>query len=288
MTITNKELAECGSFPIASTYAVCPKCNYVGDPFELDDLRVPCPNCKAKGEAREIFPDGSCIELLEMIAYFYRCACNRIEELQSQLTKEVQEKLGISMAIRSLIDTSNEIREHYQKFGGAQPEYDRVLEIIQNRLKLQSNEEAQRVFATLFQYSETVYEHKVVVILTVVLLEELFYDLLILLHNCRGMTWQDAYERVDRERRFDDRAKDFKKTSGVPLKKAIDECSIPNFFSDLKNVLKARNNFIHQSPFAIESKTAETAFNLAKNAFSIFAYLQTRFCVKPPKINDII
>jgi len=214
-----------------------------------------------------------------MVGYFYTKACDRIEDLQAELVDVLREKIGQTYDPQFAIETARKIQNFYQKHGGKQSEYDKMLEIIRECLSLQSSEEAERVFVPLFGYSDTFEEHKVVVILTCTLLEKLFDDLLVLIHTCKGMNWSRAEKKVRRLRGFDKRCRAFEKATNLSLEKAIGQCSIPGFLPDWVDVRKARNTFVHGSPYAIGVSTAEKAFNLAKNAFSLFAYLQNRFCV---------
>ena len=154
-----------------------------------------------------------------------------------------------------------------------------MLEIIRKRLCLESSEEAQKAYATLFGYSEACEEHKVVIILACTLLEKLFDDLLVLLYTCKGVGHAEAEAKVRRLWGFDERCRTFKKYAGLSLKDAIGQCSIRDFFSDWEEVRDKRNKFVHGNPFAIGVDSTEKAFNLAKNAFSLFAHLQNSFCV---------
>ena len=220
-----------------------------------------------------------------MIAYFYAGACNRAENLQSVIINQIRGNVGQIYDPPLLIETAREIQDFYyqkctQKLGGEQATYDRMLEIIRRRLCLQSSEDAQRAYATLFGYSEACEEHKVVVILACTLLEKLFDDLLVLLYTSKGVGHAEAEEKVSRLRGFDERCRRFKKYAGLSLEDAIGQCSIPVFFSNWEEVRDKRNKFVHGNPFAIGVDWTEKAFNLAKNAFSVFAWLQNRFCLR--------
>lgn len=280
MTLTNRELASNPTFPIAATLLACPRCNYISNSEELTDPQIPCPKCNTQGVTRHIFPDVSGIELLEMIAYFYAGACNGVENLQTELVNDLWDKVGRTYDALLLIDTAREVQSFYQKSGRGKDDYSEMLEIIRKHLCLTSGEDAQRVFATLFRYSETFEEHKVVTILTCTLLEKLFDDLLVLLYTSEGMDHLKAERKVGRLRGFDERSKTFQSSTGLSLKDAIGQYSIPNFFSDWGEVRDRRNKFLHGNPFSIGVPTTEKAFNLAQNAFSLFAHLQNLFCVR--------
>jgi hypothetical protein len=214
-----------------------------------------------------------------MVAYFYAKAYDRVENLQDKLVNDLYDKVGQIYEPEFAIKTVSEIQNLYKKSGKGQAEYDQMLEIIRKHLCLQSIEEVKSVFVTLFRYSDTFEEHKVVVILTCTLLERLFSNLLTLILTCKGMTRTEAIKKIRKLGDFKKRCKEFKDATGISLEETIGKCSIPNFFSDWQEVRKARNNFVHGTPYAIGVTTSEKAFNLAKNAFSVFAYLQNRFCV---------
>lgn len=215
-----------------------------------------------------------------MVGYFYVKAYDRIEDKKAELVDVLRKKIGQTYEPQFVINTAREIQNFYQKHGEKQSDYDKILKIIQECLSLQSSEEAEKVFVPLFGYSDTFEEHKVVVILTCTLLEKLFDDLLVLIYTRKGMSWSRAEKKVRQLRRFDKRCSAFEKATNLSFEKAISQCSmLPGFFPDWSDVRNARNTFIHGSPYTIKVSTAEKAFNLAKNAFSLFAYLQNRFCV---------
>lgn len=204
ITLTNRELAESLSFPVAAALLKCPICNYVDvtNSLKLRDPKVACPKCNAQSGEWRSFPEISGIKLLKMVAYFYKNACIRGDKSQEELVNRLQNAVGQRYPPQLAINTAKKIQNLYQKLGGGQAEYKRALEIIQKRLSLQSSEEAQKVSVPLFKYSETFEEHKVVVILICVLLEKLFDDLLVSIHTCEGMKRSKAYEKVHDLRSF--------------------------------------------------------------------------------------
>jgi len=278
MTLTNFELADNPSFPAAWAFLECPQCHYVSKSYELDNPQVPCPKCNTIGMARRIFPSLSALNLLKMVAYFYTKACDRVENLQFELVNNIRDKLNRTYDPQFAINIAREIQSLYKKLGVEQAEYEQMIEIIRDRLSLESKEEAAKVFVPLISYSNTFEEHKATVILTCTLIEKLFDDLLIRIIISKGIEWSKAERKVSRLRGFDKLFEAFEKTTSLSLKEAIGQCSIPNYFADWEEVRTARNHFIHNSPYAISATTAEKAFNLAKNASSLFAYLQNRFC----------
>jgi len=285
MTLTNRELAKNLSFTLAAAFLACPQCNYLTKSKELTNPQAPCPKCGITGVTRHIFPDLSSLKLLEMVGYFYVKACDRIEDKKAELVDVLREKIDQTYEPQLVIKTAREIQNFYQKYGGKQSEYDKILKIIQERLSLQSGEEAEKVFVPLFGYSNTFEEHKVVVILTCTLLEKLFGDLLVLIYTRKGMNWSEAEKKVQRLDNFPKRCDSFKEETNLSLEKASNQDSmLHGFFQNWLDIRKARNTFVHGSPYIIKISTAEKAFNLAKNAFSFFAYLQNRFCIQVHRV----
>jgi len=220
-----------------------------------------------------------------MVGYFYVKACDRIEDKKAELVDVLREKIDQTYEPQLVIKTAREIQNFYQKYGGKQSEYDKILKIIQERLSLQSGEEAEKVFVPLFGYSNTFEEHKVVVILTCTLLEKLFGDLLVLIYTRKGKNWSEAEKKVQRLDNFPKRCDSFKEETNLSLEKASNQYSmLHGFFQNWLDIRKARNTFVHGSPYIIKISTAEKAFNLAKNAFSFFAYLQNRFCIQVHRV----
>ncbi|HUU49403.1 MAG TPA: hypothetical protein VMW81_00385 [Nitrospinota bacterium] len=276
--IPNRELANSGSFPTCLTYTECPKCRYLSNSPDLDCPDIPCPKCSVSGLTRLIFPSLSALELLEMIGYFYSKACDRIDNLEEELVKTLQEQLGEKYDSDLAIKTAREIQNLYNKYDDKELEYNKMLEMIKERLSLQTIEEAQKAFVPLFKYDDSFEEHKVIVILTCTLLEKMFDDLLIKINISKGVDWSEAEKKVSQLRNFNKRCKAFEKITGNSLKNAIGQTSMTTFYKDWKDIRDKRNEFIHRRPFAIGKSTAEKAFNLAKNACSLFACLQNHFC----------
>jgi len=281
MALTNQQLAKKLSMSSMTTILSCPKCNYVTKSMELSNTQIPCPNCGIAGISRNIFPHLSSLKLLKMIGYFYVKACNRTEDKETELVNFLREKTGQTYTPRFVTDTIRKIQNFNQKNGKKQSADDEILKIIQDCLLLRSREEANEVFVPLYGYNDTFEEHKVIVMLTCTLLEKLFYDLLIIIYTNKGMSMTDIVKKLE-YRNFQYRHNAFKEVTNTSLKKAIKQYTmLHRFYQDWECVRNARNDFVHKTPYAIGVSTAEKAFNLAKNAFSLFAQLQNNFCVLP-------
>lgn len=277
MKLTNRELADNSTFPIGMTFLGCQHCNYLSHDFD-DRVAVPCPNCGKPGY-RRVFPSLSGVELLKMISYFYSKACDIVEEKKAALIKTLSGATSESLAARAVVQVSRGIKTLYRKSKDTEETYDNILELIQKRLFI-SADQAKKVFQPLFRYSETVHEQKVVVILTCTLLEELLANQLVLVLSLRGMSRPAAWKQVKDLSGFKGLCQQFENSLGISISKAMSQYSKRNFHSNWCRIVKARNTFIHGNPYAINASTAETAFNLAKNSFSLFAYLQNHFCLK--------
>jgi hypothetical protein len=280
----NSDLVKLFCSPEAEDLLACPHCNYVSALDELDNPHVPCPQCNNQG-ARLLFPDLPSLELREMVEYFYERARCRVDNRKSKLVNDIRGEVGRTYDPLLLIHTAREIQDFYcqkytQKLGGEQATHDRMLEIIRGRLSLDSSDQAESAYPLIFEYSESSEEHKVVVILTCTLLENLLADLLVLILICKGATRSEAVKTVrDKLRGFDKRCKEFKHATNHSLEGVITQGPTDDFYSVWKDVRDTRNKFVHENPYAIGIAISEKAFNLAKNAFSRFAYLQNRFCV---------
>jgi hypothetical protein len=129
-------------------------------------------------------------------------------------------------------------------------------------------------------FSDITGDHCNVVVWTVAMYERLFSDLLVRMLVSRGNQWVEAGEVVSKKcRRADLRKKLFKETSGISLEKAVDEFGVPGLYQGWQEVATRRNNFLHITPGAISADLAERAFEIAKNGFGLFAYLQNKCCV---------
>lgn len=93
---TNRELAENRTWLSAVTYLECPFCHFLSHDVGLDHITVPCPHCAASGNPRTMFPDLSSQRLLQMVAYFYARACERLDDIQNELLRTLREQVQCS------------------------------------------------------------------------------------------------------------------------------------------------------------------------------------------------
>jgi hypothetical protein len=117
------------------------------------------------------------------------------------------------------------------------------------------------------------------VVLTGSLFERLFHNLLVQLLARRGMTDSEARKTVGKRRRREDSQELFWIATGTRLQKAVGEFGVPTIYEDCQSIADRRNKFLHITPGAISAEMAERAFDIAKNAFDLFAFLQNKYCV---------
>lgn len=277
--LTNLELAANPTWVIASTFAECPFCGFLCRDLGLVRVSVPCPNCNRSGSARLLFPGIACIKWLEMIADSYVRAYARAGEKQAALAEQIRSDLRRRAEPSWVVAAARNVRKLLRKSRGSQAEYKRVLDALQRRLSLDSQEQARRVYPLILEYSETTNDHCNVVVSTAALFESLFSDFLVRLLVSRGRAYGEARKTVAKMRRRDDLKKLFKETTRTPLLKAVGEFGVSGLYEGWQDVATRRNRFLHITPGAISADMAEKAFNIAKNAFGLFAYLHNRFCV---------
>ena len=109
------------------------------------------------------------------------------------------------------------------------------------------------------------------------MLEKLFRELLLRMSIVmRGR--EEARRELNERRYFKKREQLFKELAGNTLQNAM--CGVDSaFYSHWEQVRQRRNDFLHGFPFVIDVSDAETAFELSKRAFTVFAEVQNRFCV---------
>ncbi len=279
MVMTNRQIAENSSCPIALTFTKCPRCKHVSKSRESCRIGALCSNCNTKGEARSIFPGLSMVELLRMVFYFYKNACAREDALLNNLVSDIREETGKMIDKDEAIKLANDSRKMFDE------SFERIDNFLRSRLSLDPSMEVRKLDSKLFYYSNSknhiFEEHRGVVIITCILLETLLRDLLTNILVKSGIKVPEAEDICDDIRSFDKRKKEFKKLTEIPLKEAMNKCSDSNFYDNWVEVRKKRNKFIHSGEYYwISPATAKMAFNLAKNSFSVFANLNNRFCVK--------
>lgn len=281
MPLTNKELASNATWVAAVTFCECPFCGFLSRELDLDMPRVPCPKCRKSGEPRSLFPDMSSVRLLRMVSYFYARSCEREEERRDELVHDLQRSVGRAFDCATAVRAADEVHRLY---AASRDDYDRLLGVIRKQLDLQPAENAGRVFALLAQFSETNEEHQICVLLTAALLETLLGELLVRMHVRAGSGWGAARRDLEqRLRGYDKRKREFGQLAGIGLCEAISGAGVPRFYDDWQVLRELRNRFLHGFPYVIDRMAAENAFELAKNCFGMFAYLQNRLCVGQPE-----
>jgi len=277
--MTNLELAENRTWVIASTFMECPFCGFLSREPGLDSLSAPCPKCNRSGSSREEFPDIDCIRWLEMIGDAYVRANTRTGEKQAELVEIIRSDFKRDIEPSWVAAAAGDLRRFFRKSRRCEADYGRMLSTLQTRLSLDSREQAARVLSLLVSYSDTVTEHTNVVVLTGSLFERLFHNLLVQLLARRGMTDSEARKTVGKRRRREDSQELFWIATGTRLQKAVGEFGVPGIYEEWQSIADRRNKFLHITPRAISTEMAERAFNIAKSAFALFAFLQNKYCV---------
>jgi len=278
-SLSNLELAANPTWVIASTVEECPFCGFLSRDPELGKPSVPCPKCERSGSPRLIFPGHASIEWLEMIADSYVRAYARTSERKAAVADQIRSDLRRKIEPSWVVAAARNVRKLLRKSRGSQAEYKKVLEALQRRLSLESEEQARRAFPLVLEYSDTANEHCSVLVSTAALFEGLFNDFLVRLLVSRGMGNGEAKKKVAGIRRLNDREKLFERTAGATLRRAVGEFGVRGLYEKWHNMADRRNKFLHMTPGAISADMAEKAFNLAKNAFALFTFLHNKYCV---------
>ena len=273
--LSNLELAANSTWVIALTYCECPLCGYLTPaPGSL-----PCPKCNRSGSRRSVFPGYACIKWLKMIGDAYVRAYARTGEKQAELVEVIRSDFKRDIEPSWVAAAARSVRKLLRKSRGSNAEYRKVLDVLQKRLALENQEQAGRVFPMLWSYSETTNEHCNVVVSTAALFERLFSDLLVRLAGSRGSEWPDAKEIVAKTQRRVSRIRLFEKMTGTSLERSVREFGVRGLYAGWQDIARRRNLYLHVTPGAISAAMAERAFNLAKNAFGLFAFLHNKHCV---------
>jgi hypothetical protein len=279
VTLTNRELAENATWIAAVTWLECTFCWYLSQDLELVRPAMPCPHCTKSGRARMVFPDMSSDRLLEMISYFYARALERNDDTQAGLVEDLRKAYGREYGIDTAVSTALEAQRLMRASDGSGAAYEKVLEAVGLGLDLKTREDARKAYVLLLQYSDTQEEHQVVVLFTAAMLERLFGQLLLRMFVRSGNDWEKARAAVRNLRRHEDREKGFAKLVGVSLEKAVGQSGVAGFYAGWKEIRNLRNKFLHGMPFVIHVSDTERAFELAKDAFRLFAHPHNEFCV---------
>ncbi len=286
MSISNRELAENPTWIAAVSFCECPDCGFLSYDLKLDRVAEPCPNCATSGRPRRVYPDFASVRLLEMIAHFYARAYEHQNDADEQLARALEEDAGRRFDCNTAVDAAHEVQELYRSLGGSQEAFEKILAAIQKRLSLPSLQHAQRAFVHLFQYSDTSEEHQIVVLLTAAMLEKLFRELLLSMCTAVRGDREKARRELKQRRDFKKREQFFKELAGHTLQNVLSGMD-DAFYSRWQIIRNRRNHFLHGVPFVIDVSDTETAFELSKTAFMVFAKIQNRFCVIDPGLSPI-
>jgi len=284
MEMTNRQIAENPSVPSDLTLGKCRTCGHLSGLRESHRRGARCSKCNRKGVS-SYFPGSLKVELLRMIFYFYKNTYAREDDLKENLVSDIHEEVSKTLDHEEAIKLANDSRKMFDEFGDEQDCLERIYNFLRNRLSLDASMEVRKLNSKLLYYSDSANhifeEHRGVVIITCILLETLLRDLLTNILVKNGIKVEEVKDICDDIRSFDKRKKEFKKLTGIPLKEAMNQCFDSNFYDNWVEVRKKRNDFLHKGEYRIITPaTAEMAFNLAKNSFSVFANLHNRFCVK--------
>lgn len=177
------------------------------------------------------------------------------------------------------VSTALEAQSLMRASDGSGAAYDKILNAIRLGLDVCTREDARKSYVPLLQYSDTHEEHQVVVLLTAAMLEKLFGELLKRMIVKTGKGWEQARGAVRAMRGHRDREKEFAKLAGVSLRDVVARSKGSGFHFGWAEIRKLRNKFMHGMPFVIHVSDTEKAFELAKEAFRVFAHLHNEFCV---------
>jgi hypothetical protein len=280
---TNRELAENRTWLSALAYVECPFCHFLSPSAAgLSETSAPCPNCAASGRPRIMFPDLSSRRLLEMVAYFYARACERLDGIQNELLRALSEQLGCSFDWNSVVRTVIAIHNFRLEQGRVETAetFEKLLGKIRISLGLKSTEDARAVFPSLFGYSDTTEEHQAIVLLVAAMSEKLFKELLSRMLTTVPLSENTVKYIFKKSRGHADREQLFAALTGKSLKSVITSSGSQEFYSKWQSIRDVRNEFMHGSSFAIGANAAEEAFGVARESFGVFAELHNEFCVQ--------
>ena len=119
------------------------------------------------------------------------------------------------------------------------------------------------------------------VVWTAAIFERLFSEFLARLLVSRGQKWVEARQTITENGRRTNLTKQFKRITGTPFEKAVDEFGVRGLYHAWQETKKQRNYLLHSSPTAVGPDTAERAFEVAKNVIGLFAFLQNKYCIVP-------
>lgn len=280
-SISNVELAANSTWLIASTSLKCPFCGFVSPDFRLTALNMPCPRCNQSGSAREMFPSAISIRRLEIVAESYVKAYAAASEKKAELAQDVRQVLGRIPEASWMDSAIRQVQILARSSTRTDAKYERFVARLEKRLALQSRDETARIIYLLATYTETSSEHYNVVTSTASLYEQLFREFLAQLLVTRGDGHAHARKSVSKLRSWKKLKEQFENTAGIPFREAVVGFGEPHLYETWRRLAKHRNDFNHVNPWAISARTAEAAFNIAKNAFALFCFLHNAYCLAP-------
>ena len=275
--LTNLKLAQNPTWVVALTFTECPVCGFLSREPGPDRPSVPCPRCSRRGSTRSTFPGYACIEWLKMIGDAYVRAAARTRARLDELAGAIRPNLKRDIKVPGLVAAAKDVRRFFRESDRSEAAYHRELSALQRRLSLATKEQAARAFSLLAGYSDTSIEYTTVVLLTASLFERLLHDLLIQLLVGRGMSGQQARKTVRKRHRREELHELFWVVTGTCLERAVGEFGVRGLYEAWQSVADRRNKFLHITSRAISADMAERAFNIAKCAFPLFAFLQNRY-----------
>lgn len=280
-SISNIELAANSTWIIALTRLKCPFCGFVSSDIRLTAWKMPCPRCKMSGSARELFPSGVCIRRLEIVAESYVKAYSAASEKKAELAEDIRQVLG-RIPEGSWMDSAvRQVQTLARRSTPSSARYDRFVARLQKRLALQSADETARIIYLLATYTGTSSEHYNVVTSTASLYEQLFREFLAQLLVSRGDGHAEARKSISKLRTWKKLKDQFENAVGISLHEAVEGFGEPHLYETWRRLAKHRNDYNHVNPWAISARTAEAAFDAAKNAFALFSFLHNAYCLAP-------
>jgi hypothetical protein len=223
-----------------------------------------------------MFPDMSSIRIHEMISHFYARACERVDDTQAELVETLRKEYGREFGTGLTVSVAHEV-QRLMPSDGSQAAFDAILQAARNGLNLGDREDPLNAHVPLAQYCDTHEEHQVVVLLTVTMLEKLFSELLTYLFIRSGKDCEKARKAMKATRGHASREKVFAGLTGVSLGDAISKSGVTHFYPYWHETRAVRNKFMHELPFVVGVSHAEKAFDLARDAFRVFARLRNQF-----------
>ncbi len=277
--LTNLELAENSTFVTALCRMECPFCTYVSADTGLTRLSAACPNCGRSGEARILFPEVECIWRLGRVAKSYARANAEVQGRQAQLVERIRSELSTIYERSLLAAAARTAHGLASRSRRSEEGYSKLLDIIRRRLSLSAQEQAKRACGLLLAYSETTDEHGHVVTETANLFDRLLSDFLVRVLASRGVENPKARQRVHQLRSRHRKKRLFEEVTSARLDEAVNGYGVRGLYQKWQQVAKWRNDVQHVTLWAAGARRADSAFNIAKHAFGLFAFLHNKYCV---------